>query len=64
MLRPKLVHHPPTECNILQNPTGLQTWGEMECQNAENQDDEDFEAQAQKPLIPKQKLTDKNIARK
>ena len=58
MLRPKLVHHPPTECNNLQN---LQTWGEMECQNAENQGDKDSEAQVQKPLLPKQKIMDKNI---
>jgi len=33
----------------------------MECQNAENQGDEDSEAQVQKPLLPKQKILDKNI---
>ena len=34
----------------------------MEYQNAENQGDEDSEAQVQKPLLPKQKIMDKNIA--
>ena len=34
----------------------------MECQNAENQGDEDSEAQVQKPLLPRQKIMDKNIA--
>ena len=62
MLRPKLVHHRPTECNILQNPLIHRLGGEMECQNAENQGDEDSEAQVQKPLLPKQKIMDKNIA--
>ena len=38
-------------------PSDLQTWEEMECQNVESQGGED----SQKPLLPKQKIMD-NIA--